>query len=150
MQLAAFDVLITLRRDEEVMSLIRDAWDDFQQYLDTDSPPPLTDADSQQREDAAWSQAAQAYLEAKRQADAADEALEAARKALVGLLRHPRESGVGVNVVRMWKAGSVDYKRVPELKGVNLDRYGGKGMWGGDRFGTAESHREQPGGAGKG
>jgi putative phage-type endonuclease len=120
-------VLITVRRDEEVMSLIRDAWDDFQQYLDTDSPPPLTDADSQQREDVAWSQAAQAYLEAKRQADTADERLEAARKALVGLLRHPRESGAGVNVVKLWKAGNVDYKAIPQLKGVNLDRYRGKG-----------------------
>lgn len=119
--------LISVRRDEEVMSLIREGWDDFQRYLDTDTPPPLTDADSAQREDAAWSQAAQAYLEAKRQADAADEVLEAARRALVGLLRHPRESGAGVNVVKLWKAGNVDYKKVPELKGVNLDRYRGQG-----------------------
>jgi putative phage-type endonuclease len=120
-------MLITLKRDEEVMSLIREAWDQFQTYLDTDTPPPLTDADSAQREDAAWSQAAQAYLEAKATADAAEETLNAARKALVGLLRHPRESGAGVSVVRLWKAGNVDYKAIPELKGVNLDRYRGKG-----------------------
>jgi len=119
-------VLITLHRDEELMSLIREAWDDFQQYLDSDSPPPLTDADSAQRTDAPWAEAAKVYLEAKATADAADTALEAARKALVGLLRHPRESGEGVNVVKLWKAGSVDYKAIPELRGVNLDRYRGK------------------------
>lgn len=120
-------LLITVRRDDEVMSLIREAWDDFQQYLDGDSPPPLTDADSAQREDAAWSQAALAYLDAKSKADAADAALDGARKALVGLCRHPRESGEGVNVVKLWKQGNVDYKKVPELKGVNLDRYRGLG-----------------------
>ena len=120
-------VLITLKRDDEVMSLIREGWDDFQQYLDSDAPPPLTDADSAQRTDAAWAAAAKVYLEAKATADAADTALEAARKALVGLLRHPRESGEGVNVVKLWKAGNVDYKAVPELRGVNLDRYRGKG-----------------------
>jgi len=120
-------MLITLYRDEELMSLIREAWDDFQKYMDSDSPPPLTDADSAQRSDAEWTQAAKAYLDAKAKADAADTALESARKALVGLLRHPRESGEGVNVVKLWKAGNVDYKRIPELKGVNLDKYRGKG-----------------------
>lgn len=120
-------MLITLYRDEELMGLIREAWDQFQTYLDTDTPPPLTDADSAQREDAAWSQAAQAYLVAKAAADVAEEALNTARKSLVGLLRHPRESGGGVNVVKLWKAGNVDYKAIPELKGVNLDCYRGKG-----------------------
>jgi putative phage-type endonuclease len=120
-------LLITVRRDEEVMGLIREAWDDFQQYLDGDTPPPLTDADSAQRTDEAWSQAAQAYLDAKTKADAADTALDTARKALVELSRHPRESGEGVNVVKLWKQGNVDYKKVPELKGVNLDRYRGQG-----------------------
>lgn len=120
-------LLLTVQRDEELMVLIREAWDDFQQYLDNDSPPPLTDADSAQREDAPWSAAAAAYLEAKRLADAADDTLETARKALVALSRHPREVGGGVSVVRLWKAGNVDYKRVPELSGVSLDRYRGQG-----------------------
>ncbi|MBK7815013.1 MAG: YqaJ viral recombinase family protein [Rhodocyclaceae bacterium] len=120
-------LLLTVRRDEEVMGLIRDAWDDFQQYMDCDSPPPLTDADAMLREDAAWSQAAQVFLEAKRYADTADEALDEARKALVALSRHPKEVGAGVSVTRLWKAGSVDYKRVPELAGVDLDGYRAKG-----------------------
>ncbi len=71
--------------------------------------------------------AAQAYLQAKQAVDSADEVLEAARRALVGLARHPREQGAGVSVVRLWKAGNVDYKAIPELKGLNLDRYRGKG-----------------------
>jgi hypothetical protein len=29
-------------------------------------------------------------------------------------------------VTRFWKQGNVDYKRVPELQGVNLDPYRGK------------------------
>ena len=119
--------LLTVRRDEEAMGMIRDGWDSFQQYMDSDSPPPLTDADAMQREDAAWSQAAQVFLEAKRHADQADEALDEARKALVALARHPKEVGAGVSVTRLWKPGNVDYKRVPELAGVNLDGYRAKG-----------------------
>jgi hypothetical protein len=32
-------------------------------------------------------------------------------------------------VTRYWKAGSVDYKRVPELASVDLDAYRQKGRW---------------------
>lgn len=67
------------------------------------------------------------FLEAKRYADKADLALEEARKALVALSKHPKEVGAGVSVTKLWKVGSVDYKRVPELEGVELERYRGKG-----------------------
>ncbi len=33
----------------------------------------------------------------------------------------------GVSVTRFWKAGSVDYKRVVELRGVDLQQYRGRG-----------------------
>ncbi len=120
-------ILLKVERQEPLMATIRDCWNEFQQYLDSDTPPPLSDADSAQRDEPAWVGAALAYLEAKRGADAADERLEAARKAVVGLSTHPRETGGGVSVVRLWKQGAVDYKRVPELRGVDLDRYRGQG-----------------------
>lgn len=67
------------------------------------------------------------YLNAKRKAEESTATLEAARDKLVALTSHPSESGSGVMVTRFWKQGNVDYKRVPELKGVNLDQYRGKG-----------------------
>ena len=120
-------ILITVARDEALMASIRDAWDVYQQYLDEDTPPPLTERDSAQRDDPAWAEAAAAYLEAKRTADAAAETLEATRKALAALSAHPRSTGAGVSVIRLWKKGNVDYRRVPELKGVDLDRYRSEG-----------------------
>jgi hypothetical protein len=44
----------------------------------------------------------------------------------VALAAHPREQGAGVSVTRYWKAGNVDYKKVPQLQGVDLDAYRGK------------------------
>lgn len=120
-------LLLTLDRDEAQMEIIREAWEAFQPYLDHDTPPPLTDADAALRDDAPWREAAQAYLAARQEAEVADARLDAARQALVALSHHPRETGGGVSVVRLWKPGNVDYKRVPELKGVDLDRYRGEG-----------------------
>jgi len=111
---------------DHALQRIRDGWDQFQVYLDTDTPPPLTDADVVQREDADWLDAASAFALAKQAADLADEVVSKARDALVALARHPKEQGAGVSVTRFWKAGAVNYKAVPELKEVNLEKYRGK------------------------
>lgn len=115
-----------IERNEDAMQRIRESWDLFQGFLDRDTLPPLTDADTVLREDAEWEEAALAFMQAKQAADAADTALETARSALVALAQHPREQGAGVSVTRYWKAGSVDYKRVPTLQGVDLENYRGK------------------------
>lgn len=119
-------ILHEIVRDMAAMHVIRAAWDGFQQYLDGDTPPPLSEADTVVRSDSAWSAAAEAYTAAKRAAEEHAERLDAAKAALVALAAHPRESGGGVSVTRFWKAGNVDYKRVPELGGVDLNGYRGK------------------------
>ena len=119
-------VLHAIERDEGWMHRIRQGWDAFQRYLDADTPPPLSEADTVVRKDSTWAQAAAAYASAKQEAEAAADGLNLARTALVALVVHPREQGAGVAVTRYWKAGNVDYKRVPALKGVDLDKYCGK------------------------
>ncbi len=111
---------------EHAVQRIQNGWDQFQVYLDTDTPPPLTDADTVVRDDPDWVTAAETFASAKMAADLADQAVAAARDALVALARHPKEQGAGVSVTRFWKAGAVNYKAVPELKGVNLEKYRGK------------------------
>lgn len=116
-----------MQRDEAAMDAIRCAWDTFSQFLETDTPPPPSEADSVLRDDDAWLAAASAFTEAKRAADSAGEALDAARTKLLDLVKSPRETGAGVSVVKLWKQVNVDYKRVPQLQGVNLDEFRGKG-----------------------
>lgn len=111
---------------EHAVQRIRDGWDQFQVYLDSDTPPPLTDADTVLREDAGWTAGALAFSEAKQAADVADAAVAKARDELLALAVHPREQGSGVSVTRYWKAGNVDYKRVPALQGLDLGLYRGK------------------------
>ena len=119
-------LLLPIERDEAAMMRIRAGWDGFQTFLDSDTPPPLTDADTVMREDDDWVAAATAFTQAKQAADLADVAVTQAREALLALARHPKEQGAGVAVTRYWKAGAVNYKAVPELKGVNLENYRGK------------------------
>ena len=119
-------LLLPIERDEAAMDHIKAGWDVFQAFMDSDTPPPLTDADTVQRSDSAWTAAAQAFAEAKRATDAADATLAKARDELVALAQHPREQGSGVSVTRYWKAGNVAYAKIPALKGVDLGLYRGK------------------------
>lgn len=119
-------LLHEIPRDEAVMERIKAGWDGFQVFMDTDTPPPLTEADTVQRSDTFWKDAATAFAQAKQSADAADLALTAARDALVKLAVQPREQGAGVTVTRYWKAGNVDYKKVPALQGLDLSAWRGK------------------------
>ena len=108
------------------MERIKTGWDSFQVFLDTDTPPPLTEADTVQRRDTFWKDAAAAFTTAKQAADAADLALAEARNALVKLVVHPREQGAGVTVTKYWKAGNVAYAKLPALQGLDLSSYRGK------------------------
>jgi putative phage-type endonuclease len=119
-------ILHAIERDGAAMERIQAGWDAFAKYLTGDTPPPLTEADTAMRNDAAWTEAADAYTLAKREADAQSERLEAARQALVALAQHPKEQGAGVSVTRFWKQGNVDYKKVPQLQGLDLSSYRSK------------------------
>lgn len=106
---------------------IHAAWEKFCVFLGTDTPPPLVERDARVREDPEWSAAASDYSNAKAAADNAAIALDAAKTRLVALTEHPRELGAGVTVTRYWKAGAIDYKKVPELQGVEIGKYRGAG-----------------------
>lgn len=119
-------IMVTIKPDPECHDRIRQAWDAFQPYLDTDNPPPLTEQDTVTREDPAWQQAAKDYLGWKSVVDEAQSKADAAKTKLVGLTSHCRESGFGVSVTRYWKQGNIDYKKVPELQGIDLEQYRGR------------------------
>lgn len=108
---------------------IHEAWNGFMECLRTDTPPPLTERDKVTRSDAAWQAAAERYAQLKAEAELLAGRLDTAKEALVTLASHPSEAGFGVSVTRYWKAGSVDYKKVPELAGVDLEGYRQKGRW---------------------
>lgn len=117
--------LIEQPAEPKCWDTIRRGWEAFDEYVRTDTPPPLTEGDTRQREDPAWAQAAAEYVRLKASAEAVAAELEAAKGRLVALAEHTSEQGCGVTVTRFLKAGSVDYKKVPELAGVDLDRYRG-------------------------
>jgi putative phage-type endonuclease len=118
-------LLLEITPRPERWAEIRAAWERFMKTITTDTPPPLTDRDTRVRDDPAWREAATRYLAAKEQSEVNAAALEEAKAALVALTSHPSESGCGIAVTQFWKKGSINYAKVPALKGVDLESYRG-------------------------
>lgn len=104
---------------------VQTGWDEFMAFIAKDTPPPLSDKDTLVRTDADWQAAAEAFTRLKADADAAATRLDEAKARLIGLAKHTSEKGHGVQVTRFWKQGAVDYRKVPELAGVEMEKYRG-------------------------
>ncbi|CAG0980738.1 hypothetical protein BURK1_01730 [Burkholderiales bacterium] len=118
-------ILLEQRPDESAWDTLRQDWDRFMDLVRTDKPPPLTGQDTVTRTDEEWVAAAEGYIEAKKRADEAAVTADRLKQHLSGLARHCSEQGAGVSVSRFWKVGAIDYKKVPELAGVDLEQYRG-------------------------
>ena len=104
---------------------IHSGWDEFMRCVGTRETPPLTARDVRVRDDPEWLSAAAAYLELRAAYDELSAKVDAAKAGLVGLAAHAKEHGGGVSVTRLWKRGNVEYKRVPQLAGIDLEGYRG-------------------------
>ena len=124
-----FGTLVEVLPDPTWMARIQAGWEAFQVHLDRDTPPALSDTDTRLRNDPEWIEAANTFLVAKKASDEASEALEVARQRLLALAEHPKELGAGVSVTRYWRQGNVDYKKVPQLAGVELNNFRGTGRF---------------------
>lgn len=115
--------------DLQMHEAIKAAWAQFFEYLDSDTPPPLTERDVRERDDAEWAAAAQAWREAKQRLDEASKAEKAAREALLALSGEQSTVGAGVKATRYFVAGNIDYRRAAEDAGVDLSKYQKPGRW---------------------
>jgi putative phage-type endonuclease len=116
-------LLLEVQPTPESWVRIRSAWDAFAQHVAKAAPPPLTERDVRVRDDPEWLEAAAAYLEVKARYDGLGTAYDEAKARLIALATHPKEEGAGVTVTKFWRRGNIDYKRMPELADVNLERY---------------------------
>ena len=120
-------VLLEVIPQPETRPQIHESWDEFMDFVTKSEPPPLSERDVRLRDDPEWLEAAAAYLELKGASDELSAKLDEAKSRLVSMASHPREQGGGLSVTRLWKRGNIDYKRVPVLATIDLERYRGPG-----------------------
>jgi putative phage-type endonuclease len=118
-------VLLEVAPDASTWPRIHEDWNTFAAFITSKTAPPFSKGDVRERGDPDWNSAATHYLETKLFAEQTQKALGEARDRLVALASHTSETGGGVTVTRFWKTGPIDYKKIPELKALDLESYRG-------------------------
>ena len=125
---------LTINADKEHQERLIAVAAEFQRELDAiladpeKQKPYLTDKKSKkddaiERSDADYAAAAEAYRIAYAAAAQAQDALDTAKQALIDLTDGLNVKGCGVSIIHSTRTGAVDYKLIPELKGIDLDQY---------------------------
>ncbi len=122
----AYGASIEIKRDDKYIAEMIKKEREFWECLKTFTPPPLTNWDYEEREDALWDQAALELLMLDRELEQYDEIKKRrddARNRLIELANGRNTRGSGIKVTQSMVKGRVDYDSIPELKLVDLDKY---------------------------
>jgi predicted phage-related endonuclease len=116
-------ILVRAQPDREYITRLIDAEAAFwQRVLDNRWSEPTED-ELDLDADPAWRSAALQYREARIRLDRAALEEQQARKQLEQMATARRTYGSGIEVLRSFRKGAVDYSNVPELRGVDLEPY---------------------------
>jgi len=118
-------VVVDVQRDDRyIESLIAqeiEFWDCVQNF----SPPKLSDKDYVKREDDLWKELSNAWLDTDIKIEDLNEKQRELRIALIRLSGDRNSLGNGVRLRHCVAKGRVDYKKVTELRGIDLEPYRG-------------------------
>jgi len=115
--------LIEVGRDESYIKRLVAEERKFWKYVENLTPPPLTDRDYQQRDDNAWANTATEWAKVSAELEAVKEREKVLRETLIQLADNKNSIGQGVRVQRVVRKGVVDYKSIPELEGIDVEKY---------------------------
>jgi len=114
---------IDVYRDTRYITQLNDAekrfWDNLQDFV----PPGLTNKDYESHETEARIKLAQEWLEVNEQLTWLEKREKELKEALINEAGERNTIGGGVKILLSGRAGSIDYKAIPELTKVNLEEY---------------------------
>lgn len=90
------------------------------------TPPPLTDKDYIKRDELEWQNAAQGLKEAQAKKEWWEAEEKEQRQKLIEMAAGQPCIGAGIKLSKVISKGKVSYNQIPELSGVNLDKYRGE------------------------
>ncbi|OGT44262.1 MAG: hypothetical protein A3F13_02530 [Gammaproteobacteria bacterium RIFCSPHIGHO2_12_FULL_40_19] len=114
---------IDVYRDTRYINQLNEAEEQFWDNLQNFVPPPLNQKDYEEHETAERLRLAREWLEVSERLNRDEKLEKELREKLITDAGERNTVGGGVKILMMGRAGSVDYRAVPELKGVNLDKY---------------------------
>lgn len=116
-------VIVEVPRDDKYIEKMLVEERKFYDCLLKQTPPEPTEGDYIEREDSLWIECATRWRSVTDSIKALEKEEEEIRKQLVFLSGESNTKGAGISLCQVQRKGNVEYAKIPELKGVNLDLY---------------------------
>lgn len=115
--------IIEFLRDDSYISKMITEEKKFYNNMQELTPPKMTDRDYVLREDEEWRCACISYLSVRQELERLEKAEKELRELLISLAGRSNAKGEGITLSRILRKGAVDYSKIPELEGINLELY---------------------------
>lgn len=116
-------VLVEVPPDFEAQEKILKVCGDFWLKVVHKDPPPLTAKDFHVTKEKSVCTLTNTWVELKKHLEVAKRAEKEAREKLIAKMKHQNNICEGVKIQQIIRKGDVQYKMIPELEGVDLDKY---------------------------
>ena len=115
--------LVEVGRDEGYIKRLLLEEKKFWSCVQNLTPPSMTDRDYTERTDSSWANAAAEWALVQKQLEDLKVREKQYRDTLIQLSEDKNSIGHGVRIQKIVRKGTVDYKSVPQLEGVDLEKY---------------------------
>lgn len=119
-------VMIDVAYDADYFAGVYKQLEFFKSCIDTKTPPSPSVQDVVTVEDPALEAMAEKYVALAKEISSLEKRKKILAKAIEAEIKHPKIRVGGYCVTMVSRKGNVDYKAVPELKGVDLEPYRGE------------------------
>lgn len=115
--------LVYVKRNEKMIAELIEAGREFWKLVTERESPELTDKDFKKVDDVELKKLVTLWREAKIAEERANNLVETLKGQMINLMPHPRIECMGVRIAKVYRKGNVDYSKVPQLEGVNLEPF---------------------------
>jgi predicted phage-related endonuclease len=115
--------ILEVKRDDDYINKIIQEEIKFFDLITNLESPSLSDRDYEERDDYEWNWCASQWIQVERKIKELEQEKEVIRKQLIHCAGDKNVKGYGVTLSKHLRRGTVDYKMIPEIQNVNLDKY---------------------------
>lgn len=116
-------VSVMVKRDNDYIAKMIEEEKRFYECIMNKTPPEPGEDDYIERDDVLWSECAMRWKSVTNSIKELEKSEEDLRKQLIFLSGESNTKGGGISLYQIQRKGNVDYAKIPQLKGVDLDLY---------------------------
>jgi putative phage-type endonuclease len=116
-------VIVEVFRDDKYIKDMLKKEKEFYQWMLDLTPPPLTNRDYALKETPEWENTALQWKSITEQIKSLSEIEEKLRESLISQCHGQSSMGSGIKVAKSTRKGAIEYTKISELKGLDLEKY---------------------------